>query len=87
MSALSFQEIVKIGDGKAVMLCRGKNDAGKLFFHYIEADRKHIEQMHCDYAENKNVDFSGYGEILHSGWGENPSEEDEHVINGIIHKK
>ena len=84
---LSFQEIVKIGSNKAVMLCRGENDSGKLFFHYIKADRQHIEQMHHDYAEKKMVDFSCYGEILHSGWGENPSEEDERIINAIIHKK
>lgn len=81
MNALSFQDIVKIGSNHAIVLCRSTTDSGEMFFHYIKSDKKNIEQMHHDYNEKKEVDFSSYGEIIHSGWGKNPTKEDERVIH------
>lgn len=81
MSYLSFQDIVRLGGHKGIVLCRSATVSGEPFFHYIKADRQHIEQMHRDYAEKKTVNFTTYGEIVYSGWGENPSEKEERMIH------
>ena len=86
MSAMSFQELVKIGDNKAIVLCFSATDSGDKFFHYIKADRVNIKKMHYDYLERKEVDFSEYGEILYSGWGERPSEAEELMMREKYYK-
>lgn len=80
MTSLSFQDIVRIGSGHGIVLCRSVSGDGQPFFHYVKAKRMAIEQMHRDYAAKKVVDFASYGEIVHSGWGANPSEDDIQFI-------
>ena len=83
---MPFTDIVKIGSGKGVVLCRAVSaETGEELFHYIKATRQYIEQMHRDYRDGKAADFSQYGEIIHSGWGE-PSEEDEKIVKQKIGK-
>lgn len=81
---MSFQEIVKIGHNKAIVLCRGVSETGECFFHYIKTDKSNLQKMQRDFAEKKEVDFSEYGEIIHSGWGENPSPADEQLVSKTI---
>ena len=80
MSSLLFQDIIKIGAHQVVVLCRAATSSGERFFHYIQTDKRNIELMHRDYNEQREVDFSSYGEIIHSGWGENPTQEDERAM-------
>lgn len=81
---MSFSEMVKIGNNKAVVLCRGVTDSGEKFFHYIISDKANIQQMQRDFADKKEVDFANYGEIIHSGWGAEPTDEDEKSVNQKI---
>ena len=67
-----------------IVLCRSKTNLNQSFFHYIMANKDNIKQMHRDYIDNKLVDFSVYGSIVLSGWGENPSTEYEAIINQIF---
>lgn len=80
MNILSFQDIIKLETHYGIMLCRSETASGEHFFHYIITNRCKIEQMHHDYTTNKDVDFTSYGRIIHSGWGENPSAEDLEII-------
>lgn len=84
MPNISFQEIVKLGSRYGVVLCRSVTGTGEPFFHYIMAKKSQIDQMHRDYAEQKDVNFANYGEVIHSGWGKNPSSEDERIIKQKI---
>ena len=84
--SMSFQDIVKIGDGRAIVLCFAEDDYGKKFFHYIISDRESIKQMYHDYDHKKEVDFSAYGQIIHSGWGEKPTAEDEKFVRETFGK-
>ncbi len=85
MSALSFQEVVKIGGNKVIVLCFSATESGDRFFHYIKTDRCNLQRMRLDYVERKEVDFSEYGEIIHSGWGEEPGIDDERAVCDKIH--
>lgn len=80
MPNMSFQEIVKLGSHYGVVLCRSVTKTGEPFFHYIKAKKPQIEQMHRDYAAQKEVDFFIYGEVILSGWGKNPSADEERII-------
>jgi len=80
MPNISFQEIIKLESRYGIVLCRSVSKTGEPFFHYIMAKKQQIEQMHRDYAARKDIDFFAYGEVVHSGWGKNPSAEDEHII-------
>lgn len=59
-----------------VVLTRGKDMNGQVFYAYILADKDAIDRMNRDFEEKKsNVNFAGYGRILAYGPGENPPEE------------
>ena len=73
-------------NGACIMLCRSHTDDGRPFFHYIKAKRKIVERMHEDYDLGKHVDFAAYGEIVYSGWGENPTPEEEAAIKKKLGK-
>ena len=80
MSLLSFQEKVRFENRDAIVLYRAKDENGRAFFHYIQAERKAIEQMRRDCEAGKEyVDYTSYGTILYSGWGE-PTAEEEAMV-------
>ncbi|MDX2074775.1 MAG: hypothetical protein SFX19_10520 [Alphaproteobacteria bacterium] len=81
MSNLSFQEKLVLENNYGVVLCNSSTEEGEPFFHYVMADRKHIEQMHRDYESGAKVDFSAYGDIILSGWGKTPPLEYEMIIS------
>ena len=64
-----------------VVLCTSETTKGEPFFHYVMADKKNIDKMQRDYSAGAQVDFSSYGEILLSGWGEKPAPEYELIIS------
>lgn len=78
---MSFSEIVKIGNNKAVVLCRGVTDSGEKFFHFILSDKSNIQKMQRDFMDKKEVDFTNYGKIIYSGWGADPTDEDKAKVN------
>lgn len=67
-----------------VVLCHSCTESGEPFFHYVMGDKNGIEQMHRDYQSGKDVDFSTYGEIVLSGWGEKPTPEYELILNALF---
>lgn len=79
--ALSHKDKITLQHSDGVMLCRSRTDDGQPFFHYVLADKKHIEQMYRDKEAGIPVDFTQYGEILLSGWGEKPTPEYELIIS------
>ena len=80
MSLLSFQEKVKFSNRDAIVLYQATDPQGHAFFHYIQADRKAIEQMRRDYEAGKEwVDYTSYGTILYSGWGD-PTPDEESMV-------
>jgi hypothetical protein len=79
--ALTHKDKVILQNNDGVMLCKSHTPEGQPFFHYVLADKKNIEQMDRDKESGKVVDFSSYGEILLSGWGEKPTPEYEMIIS------
>jgi len=78
---LSFQEKLMIQTSYGVVLCTSETARGEPFFHYVMADKKNIDRMQRDQASGAPVNFSSYGEILLSGWGEKPAPEYELIIS------
>ena len=78
---LSFQDKLSLQKNYGVVLCTSQTDMGRPFFHYVMADRKAIDQMQRDYESATHVNFTDYGEILLSGWGEKPPAEYEMIIS------
>jgi len=81
MARLSFQDKLMLQKNYGVVLCSSKTKEGEPFFHYVMADRDSIEKMQDDYEAGAEVDFSTYGEILLSGWGDKPEPEYEQIIS------
>lgn len=52
---------------------RGK-DRGRAAWHCVKVP-KNIEQMFLAKARSGSIDVADYGEVLHSGWGENPPDD------------
>ncbi len=81
MTALSLQTKLMLQNNYGVVLCNSTTENGEPFFHFVKADKKNIEQMNRDYQAGKEVDFTSYGEILLSGWGENPEPQHELIMS------
>lgn len=81
MAHLTFQDKLMLQTNYGVVLCSSSTATGEPFFHYVMADKKHIDQMNRDYENGTEVDFTAYGEILLSGWGETPPPEYELIIS------
>lgn len=81
MSHLSFQDKLMLQSHYGVVLCTSSTETGEPFFHYVMADRKHIEKLQREYEKGSVVDFTAYGEILLSGWGETPPPEYELIMS------
>ena len=56
-----------------VYLVRGK-DEGRPAWHYVLVDKEKVEEFKAQVAAG-TIDVTEYGQVLRSGWGENPSKE------------
>lgn len=80
--ALTFQQKLMFQTHLGVILCRAQDADGASFFHFILADRKVFVSMQSDFNNSKVVDFTSYGKIIHSGWGD-PSDDDQEIANQL----
>ncbi|WP_168463833.1 hypothetical protein [Wolbachia endosymbiont of Ctenocephalides felis wCfeT] len=62
-----------------IYLVRGK-DRGRSAWHYVLVDKEKRE-MFLAKSRTGSMDVADYGEILYSGWGEDPSQEIVDKIN------
>jgi len=69
----SFQDQLKQRGGELVYLVRGK-DRGRAAWHYVHVEKNKLP-LFLKKVESGTVDVSMYGEVLHSGWGENPPDD------------
>lgn len=69
----SFVEQNKNKSGELVYLVRGK-DKGMAAWHYVLVDKNKLP-LFLKKIESGNIDVSLYGDILYSGWGEDPSDD------------
>jgi hypothetical protein len=60
-------------EGSLIYLVRGK-DEGRAAWHFVKVDRAKLASFKQALSTG-SLDASEYGEILHSGWGEDPPEE------------
>ena len=65
-----FAEDVRKKRSDCVYLVRGK-DRGKAAWHYVLVD-KGKKQMFLAAAKSGSLDVADYGEVLYSGWGQDP---------------
>ena len=73
-SPTSNVDKLKSSSSNLIYLVRGK-DQGKAAWHYVKVRDKAILPIFLKKADGGPIDVSEYGEILHSGWGENPPED------------
>ncbi len=60
-------------------MVRGK-DRGRSAWHYVLVD-KDKREMFLAKSRTGSMDVADYGEVLYSGWGEDPSQEIVDKIN------
>ena len=72
-STEGFAKATKRSRLDCLFLVRGK-DRGKPAWHYVLVD-KHKLEMFLEKSKSGSLDVALYGEILYSGWGENPPED------------
>ncbi|QKX01253.1 hypothetical protein GOY14_02885 [Wolbachia endosymbiont of Dipetalonema caudispina] len=75
----SFVDATRRSRSDLIYLVRGK-DRGRPAWHYILVD-KDKKEMFLAKSRTGSMDVADYGEILYSGWGENPSQEIIDKIN------
>ncbi|WP_395877360.1 hypothetical protein [Ehrlichia muris] len=69
----NFAESTKKSRLDCLFLVRGK-DNGRSAWHYVLVD-KHKREMFLAKSRSGSIDVALYGQILYSGWGENPPED------------
>ncbi|QXK92002.1 hypothetical protein HL033_00205 [Neoehrlichia mikurensis] len=69
----SFAESAKKSRIDCLFLVRGK-DKGRCAWHYVLVD-KNKREMFLAKSRSGSIDVALYGQILYSGWGENPPED------------
>ncbi|KJV68929.1 hypothetical protein [Candidatus Neoehrlichia procyonis] len=69
----SFADSAKKSRIDCLFLVRGK-DKGRFAWHYVLVD-KNKREMFLAKSKSGSIDVALYGQILYSGWGENPPEE------------
>ncbi|MFV9838623.1 MAG: hypothetical protein AB8U44_01180 [Aaplasma endosymbiont of Hyalomma asiaticum] len=72
-SSDGFAKATKKSRLDCLFLVRGK-DKGRPAWHYVLVD-KHKREMFLAKSKSGSMDVALYGEILYSGWGENPPED------------
>ncbi len=70
---MSFLEKIQTSRGDLVYIVRGE-DRGRKAWHYVLVDKVKLPLFKQKLKEG-DLDVSHYGEILYSGWGENPPPE------------
>ncbi|MDD9331292.1 MAG: hypothetical protein PV340_01305 [Wolbachia sp.] len=75
----SFADATRRSRSDLIYLVRGK-DRGKSAWHYVLVDKEKRE-MFLAKSRTGSMDVADYGEIIHSGWGENPPQEIVDKIN------
>ncbi|WP_265023987.1 hypothetical protein [Wolbachia endosymbiont (group A) of Epagoge grotiana] len=68
----SFADATKRSRSDLIYLVRGK-DRGKSAWHYVLVDKEKRE-MFLAKSRTGSIDVADYGEILYSGWGEDPPQ-------------
>lgn len=68
----SFADATKRSRSDFIYLVRGK-DRGKSAWHYVLVDKEKRE-MFLAKSRTGSIDVADYGEILYSGWGEDPPQ-------------
>lgn len=75
----SFADAAKRSRLDLIYLVRGK-DRGKSAWHYVLVD-KDKKEMFIAKSRTGAMDVADYGEIIYSGWGEDPPKEIVDKIN------
>ncbi|MGL9732511.1 MAG: hypothetical protein ACR5KW_00470 [Wolbachia sp.] len=75
----SFADATRKSRSDLIYLVRGK-DRGRSAWHYVLVDNDKRE-MFLAKSRTGSMDVADYGEILYSGWGEDPSKEIVDKIN------
>lgn len=79
MNKRSFADAAKYSRADCVFLVRGK-DRGRSAWHYVLVD-KDKKEMFLAKSRTGSIDVALYGQILHSGWGEDPPQDIVDKIN------
>jgi hypothetical protein len=74
-----YAETVRKKRSDCVFLVRGK-DRGKAAWHYVLVD-KAKKEMFLAAARGGSLDVADYGEVLYSGWGQDPPPEIKQKID------
>ncbi|MDG7053614.1 MAG: hypothetical protein LKM45_07180, partial [Wolbachia endosymbiont of Alcedoecus sp.] len=69
----SFADATRRSRSDLIYLVRGK-DRGRSAWHYVLVD-KDKREMFLAKSRTGSMDVADYGEILYSGWGEDPPQE------------
>ena len=78
MAVLSFTEKLKLEQGDSVMLYRGIDGFGELFFAFIQCDKSGVDRMAYDYKVNRSgVDISEYGDVIYMDFKADPDAKAE----------
>ena len=65
----------KMSEGERVFLVRGK-DRGRPCWHYVLlVDDEETKEKFREKVKSGSLDVADYGQVLQSGWGENPPNE------------
>lgn len=75
----SFADATRRSRADLIYLVRGK-DRERAAWHYVLVD-KDKREMFLAKSRTRAMDVADYGEILYSGWGENPPQEIVDKIN------
>ncbi|MDR2831646.1 MAG: hypothetical protein LBV62_01895 [Rickettsiales bacterium] len=75
----SFADATRRSRSDLIYLVRGK-DREKSAWHYVLVDKEKRE-MFLTRSRTGSMDVADYGEILYSGWGEDPPQEIVDKIN------
>ncbi|QKX03073.1 hypothetical protein GOY07_02600 [Wolbachia endosymbiont of Litomosoides sigmodontis] len=75
----SFADATRRSRSDLIYLVRGK-DRGRSAWHYVLVD-KDKKEMFLAKSRTGSMDVADYGEVLYSGWGEDPSPEIVDKIN------
>ena len=78
--SLTHAQKLSLQTHNGIVLCRGKNAAGQLFWLYIEADKEAIERMHRDLDKGATANFLEYGKVIRKGISEHIPDDVKRYI-------
>jgi len=69
-----FADLIKSRSGELIYLSRGR-DKGRAAWYYVLVDRMKVPLFLNEYkTPGGMIDLRDFGEVIESGWGENPPE-------------